>query len=168
MLGCPVVVLVWTQAGYDSPGVTGSQLVLEVERYLKALGSHLPHGVGGDGRIPPVVGPVGPGGGDGPLQFAVGVGPGLRFQLREEPRDAVGVLRLPRPRLDAMPHVTPAALCVGGEGRAPYAPRGWKLGPVPVGDIANALGGQGVANLATFAASLDEAPGVHKGCASSG
>ena len=36
---------------------------------------------------------------------------------------AVRVLRLPRPRLDAVPHVTPAALAIGGEGRAPYALR---------------------------------------------
>ena len=30
------------------------------------------------------------------------VGPGLGLKLREEPRDAVGVPRLPRPRLDAV------------------------------------------------------------------
>ena len=71
-LGGPVIARVGFQAGQDSPGVTGAKLVLEVERDLKALGGHLPHGVRGDGRLSPVVGPVGPGGGDRPRQLAVG------------------------------------------------------------------------------------------------
>ena len=104
----PVVALIGVQAGDDSPGVTGTKLVLNVERYLKALSGHLPHGVGGDGGIAPVVGSVGPGGGDGPQQLAVGVGPGLGLQLREERRDAVGVLRLPSPRVDAVAGVRAA------------------------------------------------------------
>ena len=98
MLGRPVVALVGTQAGKDSPGVAGSQLVLEVERYVEAAGEQMPNGVGSDGGIAPVVGPVSPGGGDGPLKLASGVVLGLGLKLREEPRDAVGVLRLPRPR----------------------------------------------------------------------
>ena len=142
--------------------MAGSQLVLEVERDVKAPGEQVPHGVGGDGGIAPVVGPVGPGGGDGPLEFARRVFPGLRFQLREEPRNAVRVLRLPRPRLDPVSQVTPAALFVGGEGGAPYALRGGKLGAVPVGDVANALGGQGVAGVSASSPALDQAPGVHE------
>ena len=83
-------------------------------------------------------------------------------KLREEPCDAVGVLCLPRPCLDAVPHVTPTALFVGGELRAPDAPRRRQLGPVPVGHVANALVGQGVAGVSAFASTLDEAPGVHQ------
>ena len=104
----PVVALIGVQAGDDSPGVTGTKLVLKVERYLKALSGHLPHGVGGDGGIAPVVGSVGPGGGDGPQQLAVGVGPGLGLQLREKRSDAVGVLRLPSPCVDAVAGVRAA------------------------------------------------------------
>ena len=158
----PVVVLVWTQPGNDAPGMTGSQLVFEVERHLEAPGHQVPHGVGGDGRVAPVVGPVGPGGGDGPPEFAVGVGPGLSLKLREEPGDAVGVLRLSRPRLDAVADVPPAALFVGGEGTAPDAPCGRKLGPVPMGDVANALVGQSVAGVAPLPSTLDESPSVHE------
>ena len=44
--------------GHDAPGVTGAKLVLEVERYLKAIGGHLPDCVRCDGVIAPVVGPV--------------------------------------------------------------------------------------------------------------
>ena len=43
--------------------------------------------------------------------------------------------------------MTPAALFVPGEGGAPYALRRGELGAVPVGHVANALGGQGVANV---------------------
>ena len=162
-LGGPVIARVGFQAGQDSPGVTGAKLVLEVERDLKALGGHLPHGVRGDGRLSPVVGPVGPGGGDRPRQLAVGVVPSLRFQLREEPRDAVGVLCLPRPRVDAVTHVTSPALSVGREGRTPDAPRGRELGAVPVGDVAYALGGQRVAGVSPLSSSLDKAPGIDQG-----
>ena len=115
------------------PGVTGAKLVLEVERYPNALSSHLSNGVGGDGGISPVVGPVGPRGCDRPLEFTVRVSTGLRLQLREEPRDAICVLSLPRPRLDTVARVSPAALFVCGEGGAPDAPRGGQLGPVPGG-----------------------------------
>ena len=118
--------------------MTGAKLVLEVERYPKALDGHLPNCVRCDGRIPPVVGSVGPGGGDGPRQLAVGVRTGFGLKLRQEPRDAVGVPRLPRPRLDAVSRVASPALFVGGEGGAPYALRGGKLGAVPVGDVDNA------------------------------
>ena len=59
----------------------------QVERYPKALGGHLPNCVRCDGRIAPVVGAVGPGGGDGPHQLAVGVGPSLGLKLRQEPGD---------------------------------------------------------------------------------
>ena len=65
-----------------------------------------------------------------PMEFTVRIGTGLRFQLREEPGDPVGVLRLPRPRLDAVPHVASAALFVGREGGAPDALRGGELGAV--------------------------------------
>ena len=61
-----------------------------------------------------------------------------------------------------MTHVSSPALFVGGEGRAPDAPRGGKLGAVPVRNVANTLGGQGVANVASFAVTLDEAPGFHE------
>ena len=44
------------------------------------------------------------------------------------------MLRLPRPRLGAVSHVTPAALSVGGEGGAPDALRRRELGAVTVGD----------------------------------
>ena len=54
------------------------------------------------------------------------------------------------------------ALAVGGEGCAPDALRGGELGAVPVGDVANALGGQRVAGVAPFSSSLDKAPGVHE------
>ena len=53
--------------------MAGSQFVLKVERHVEAPGDKVPHGVWGDGGIVPVVGPVGPGGGDGPLQLAVRV-----------------------------------------------------------------------------------------------
>ena len=72
------------------------------------------------------------------------------------------------PRLDAVPDVPPAAMLVDGEGRAPYALRRGKLGAVPVGDVANALGGQGVAGVAASAPALDKAPEYSPGCASSG
>ena len=158
MLRGPVVALIGSQAGEDSPRVTGSQLVFEVEGHVEASGHQVPHCVGSDGRVAPVVGPVGPGRGDGPPELAVWVGLGLRLELREEPRDAVGVLRLPRPRLDAVSHVTPPALFVGGEGGTPDAPRGGKLCPIPVGDVANALVGQGVAPVATLSSLLDKPP----------
>ena len=58
--------------------------------------------------------------------------------------------------------MTPAALFVGGEGCAPDALRGRQLGAVPVGDVAYALGGQGVAGVSPLSPSLDEAPGVHE------
>ena len=58
MLVGPVVALIGVQAGNDSLGMPGAKLVLEVERYPKALGGQLPHGVGCDGRLSPVVGPV--------------------------------------------------------------------------------------------------------------
>ena len=86
--------------------MTGTQLMLKIERHVKAAGKQMPHGVGGDGRLPPVVGTVGPGGGDRPLEFARRILSGLRFKLRQEPGDAVGVLRLPGPRLDAVTHVS--------------------------------------------------------------
>ena len=79
-----------------------------------------------------------------------------------EEGDAVGVLRLPSPRLDAVAQVSPAALFVSAEGRAPDALRGWKLGAVPVGDVANALGGQRLVNVAPFSSLFDKAPGVHE------
>ena len=79
------------------------------------------------------------------------VGPNLDLKLRHEPRDAVGVLLLPRPRLNAMSHVTPAALFVGGKLRAPDAQGGRELGPVPVGGVAYALDGQRVAGVSAFA-----------------
>ena len=88
------------------------------------------------------------------------VGPGLGLQLRQEPRDAVCVPRLPRPRLDAVAHVPSAALFVGGEGGAPYALRGGELCAVPVCDVAYALGGQRVANVSPFPPALDQAPCV--------
>ena len=100
--------------------------------------------------------------GDRPQQLAVGVCPGLSLKLREKPGDAVGVLRLSSPRLDAVPHVSPAALAVCGEGGAPDAPCGGELGAVPVSDVAYALGGQGVANVAALSSALDKAPGVHE------
>ena len=46
------------------------------------------------------------------------------------------------------------------EGCAPYALRGGKLGAVPVGDVANALGGQRVADVAAFAVTLNEVPSI--------
>ena len=127
---------------------------------MEAPGHQVPHGVGGDGRVSPVEGPVRPGGGDGPQKLAVGVFPDLGLQLREEPRDAVGVLRLPRPRLDAVSNVTPAALAVGGEGGAPYPLCRGKLGAVSVRDVANALVGQGVAGVSTFAPALHGTPRI--------
>ena len=57
MLGGPVIPLIGSQAGNDSPGVAGTQLVLELERDVKAPGEQVPHGVGGDGGISQVVGP---------------------------------------------------------------------------------------------------------------
>ena len=39
---------------------------------------------------------------------------------------------------------------------------GRQLGAVPVGDVADALGGQRVARVSTSSSSLDQAPGVHK------
>ena len=59
-------------------------------------------------------------------------------------------------------HVTPAAPVVGGEGCAPDAPRRGELGAIPVGAVANALGGQRVANGAPFSSLFDKAPGVHE------
>ena len=50
------------RAGRDSPGVAGTKVVLEEELDVKAPGEQAPHGVGGDGRIAPAVGPVGPSG----------------------------------------------------------------------------------------------------------
>ena len=134
--------------------MAGAKLVLEVERHVRAPCNHLPHGVGSNGGIAPVVGPVGPGGGDGPHQLAVGVVPSLGLQLREEPRDAVCVFRLPSPCVDAVAHVSFAALAVGCERRAPYALRGRKFGAVPVGDVAYTLGGQRVARVAPFSVTL--------------
>ena len=121
---------------------------------MKAPCNHLPHGVGCDGGIAPVVGPVGPGGGDGPLELAVWVCPGLGLQLREEPRDPIGVLRLPRPRVDAVAHVPSPALEVGGESGAPDAPCGRKLCAVSVSRVANALGGQRAARISSFPSAL--------------
>ena len=160
MLGRPVVALIGVQADNDSLGMPGAKLVLKVERYPKALCDHLSNGVGGYGRIAPVVSPVGPRGGDRPRQRPVVVCLCFRLQLREEPGDAVGVLRLSRPRLNAVAHVTPAAPVVGGEGGAPDAPCGGELGAVPVRDVAYALGGQRVANVAAFAVTLNEVPSI--------
>ena len=56
--------------------------------------------------------------------------------------------------------MTPASLFVGAEGCAPDALRGWKLGAVPVGDVAYALGGKGVTGVSPFAPTLDQAPGI--------
>ena len=81
MLGRPVVALIGVQAGKDSPGMPGAQLVLEVERYPKAICGHLSNGVGSDGGIAPVVGPIGPGGGDRPQQVARRIFPGLSLKL---------------------------------------------------------------------------------------
>ena len=53
-----VVALIGVQAGNDSLGMPGAELVLEVERYPKAISDHFPHGVRCDGGIAPVVGPV--------------------------------------------------------------------------------------------------------------
>ena len=88
--------------------------------------------------------------------------PGLSLQLREKPCDAIGVPRLASPRVDAVSHVTPPALLVGGEGGAPYALRRGQLGAVPVGDVAYALGGQGVAGVTPLALALDQAPCIDK------
>ncbi len=153
--GGPVVAHVGTQAGQDSFGVTGAQLVLDVEWYLKAFRDHLPHGVWGDGRLTPVVGPAGSRGGHRPQQLAVRVGPGLCLKLREEPGHAVGVLRLPRPRVDPVAHMPPAALMVCREGCAPDAPCRRELSTVPVGDVANAFSGQRVTSVSTLSSSLE-------------
>ena len=115
-----------------------------------------------------MVGPIGSGGGDRPQQVAVGVCPCLGLQLREEPRDAVSVLRLPSPRLDSVAHVPSPALAVGGECRAPDAPRRGELSAVPVGDVANALGGQRVAGVSSFPSALNEAPGIDEAAHPSG
>ena len=56
--------------------------------------------------------------------------------------------------------MTPAALFVGGEGGAPDALRGRELGAVPVRDVANALGGQGVAGVSPVSSLFDQAPGI--------
>ena len=53
-------------------------------------------------------------------------------------------------------------LLVDGEGGAPDALRGGKLGAVPVCDVANALGGQGVARVSAFAPALDQAPCIRE------
>ena len=162
-LGGPVVARISAQAGDDSPGVAGAKLVLKIERHVKAAGDQVTYGVGCDGGLSPVVGPVGPGGGDRPLEFARRSFPSLSLKRRQEPRDAVCVLRLPRPRVDAVADVPPAALAVGGEGCAPDASRGGELGAVPVGDVANALGGQREAGVASLSSSLDKAPGIDQG-----
>ena len=72
------------------------------------------------------------------------------------------MLRLPRPRVDAVAHVTSPALAVGREGGAPDALRGRELGTVPVGHVAYALGGQRVAGVSPVASTLDKAPGVYE------
>ena len=59
-------------------------------------------------------------------------------------------------------HVPPPALAVGGEGRAPDASRGRELGAVPVGDVANALGGQRETGVNALPSTLDQAPRVHE------
>ena len=70
------------------------------------------------------------------------------------------MLRLPSPRVDAVAHVSCTALAVGCEGHAPDALRRGELGAVPVGDVANALGRQGVAGVSAFSSPLDDASGI--------
>ena len=159
-LGGPVVTHVGAQAGQDSPGVTGTQLLLEVERYLEAPCGHLSHGVWGDGRLAPVESAVGLRGRYGPKQLAARRGSGLSLKLREEPGHAVGVLRLTRPCVDPVAHMPPATLVVGGDGCAPDALCRGELGAVPVGDVADALGGQRVAGLAPASSPLCRASAI--------
>ena len=91
-----------TTSGLESSHVTGAELVLEVEGDMEAGGDHLANGVRCDGRLAPVEGAVGPGRWHRPQKLAARRGPGLSLKLREEPCDAVCVLRLSRPRVDAV------------------------------------------------------------------
>ena len=141
--------------------MTGAKLVLEVERYLKAVGRSSPRRHRERWRTLPSCRP-GRTWRWGPTTSARCRGLSLASASSFE-RNHV----MPSACFVCLAHVSMrwptcrrASLVVCSERCAPDTLRRRELGTVPVGDVAYALGGQCVAHVSAFSSSLDKSPGI--------